>query len=192
MELAELKQKWNSLDEGLSRTEVYNKKVLMELIKGKTQTMYDRFRKSSVFGLFATAGIAVGLIPLHHSVGIYKHEATFWLLEAVCMMGLLMLVGRMVILSRFDILSSPTGQLRNLIRYKRCLFWDGVIGVSLAVAGIAGALLLEAWASLTGLTLVLLTALIAVFCAWFNWQKHKGMIREVEQSLGELKEFEAA
>ena len=94
--------------------------------------------------------------------------------------------------SRFDILSSPTGQLRNLIRYKRCLFWDGVIGVSLAVAGIAGALLLEAWASLTGLTLVLLTALIAVFCAWFNWQKHKGMIREVEQSLGELKEFEAA
>lgn len=44
MELEDLKQKWNMLDERLSKSEVYNKRALEEVIKGKNKTTYEKLR----------------------------------------------------------------------------------------------------------------------------------------------------
>ena len=38
MELQELKQKWTMLNDRLSKSEVYNKQVLMETIKGHNKS----------------------------------------------------------------------------------------------------------------------------------------------------------
>ena len=53
MELEELKQKWNKFDEQLSKSEVYNRRMLQELLKGKNQTHYDRLRKQAIFTRFS-------------------------------------------------------------------------------------------------------------------------------------------
>ena len=42
MELQDLKQKWNMLDERLSKSEVYNKRALEEIIKGKNKTTISK------------------------------------------------------------------------------------------------------------------------------------------------------
>ena len=45
MELEELKQKWNKLDERLSKSEVYNERMLKEPLRGQNQTHYERLRR---------------------------------------------------------------------------------------------------------------------------------------------------
>jgi len=89
MELEELKQKWNKFDEQLSKSEVYNRRMLQELLKGKNQTHYERMRKQALFNLFTTLFVPVVVIPLLHNKGIF-HDTSFYLLEAVCLLGLLM------------------------------------------------------------------------------------------------------
>ena len=54
MELEDLKQKWNMLDERLSKSEVYNKRVLEEVIKGKNKTTYEKLQKQGMFNFFVT------------------------------------------------------------------------------------------------------------------------------------------
>ena len=59
MELEELKQKWNKFDEQLSKSEVYNRRMLQELLKGKNQTHYEQMRKQALFNLFTTLFVPV-------------------------------------------------------------------------------------------------------------------------------------
>ena len=49
MELEELRQKWEKIDERLAKSEVYNRRMLQELLKGKNQTHYEQVRKQAVF-----------------------------------------------------------------------------------------------------------------------------------------------
>ena len=51
MELEDLKQKWNMLDERLSKSEVYNKRALEEVIKGKNKTTYEKLQKQGTVRL---------------------------------------------------------------------------------------------------------------------------------------------
>ena len=69
MELQDLKQKWNMLDERLSKREVYNKHALEEIIKGKNKTTYEKLYKSGIFNFFYTLFIAAVIVPLLHLRG---------------------------------------------------------------------------------------------------------------------------
>ena len=80
MELQDLKQKWNMLDERLSKSEVYNKRALEEIIKGKNKTTYEKLYKSGIFNFFYTLFIAAVIVPLLHTTGcafsLQCHEDT--------------------------------------------------------------------------------------------------------------------
>ena len=52
MELEDLKQKWNMLDERLSKSEAYNKRALEEVIKGKNKTTYEKLQKQGMFNFY--------------------------------------------------------------------------------------------------------------------------------------------
>ena len=189
MELEELKQKWTALNEGLSRSEVYNKKVLTELVKGRTQTTYDKLRKGAYFNLIVTFGIAAVLIPLLRAKGIYGHESTFWILEAVCVLGLLMVICRQGILSRLNVTSDPATQLHNVMIYKRFCVYGARIGAPLAVLAIAATLFIENTSSPVGYVALVLGVIGAAGASWFGWQKHKSTVQEIEQNMADLKEF---
>ena len=91
MELQDLKQKWNMLDERLSKSEVYNKRALEEIIKGKNKTTYEKLYKSGIFNFFYTLFIAAVIVPLLHIKGIV-HDTSFYILEAVCLLGVVMVI----------------------------------------------------------------------------------------------------
>ena len=187
MELEELKQKWNKFDEQLSNNEVYNRRMLQELLKGKNQTHYDQMRKQAIFNLFVTLFIPTALIPLLHMKGIF-HDTSFYLLEAVCTLGLLMVGCRMVLLSRFNVMSGVQEQLRALVNYKRCYVYETVIGIPLAVMGIFLTLYFENATSLMGLHFVAFGVIAGLLCGWSGWKKHKQTMQEIESNLKELDE----
>ena len=190
MELEELKQKWNKLDEQLSQREVYNKRVLKEMLKGKNQTHYDRMRKQAIFNLFASLFIPAVVIPLLHTKGIF-HDTSFYILEAVCMLGLLMVGIRLVFLSRFNIMNGVHEQLRALVNYKREYLYEIVIGLPLAFLGICLTLFFENASSPVGIFFVALGFTCGALCGWVGWKKHQQTVWEIESNLTELKEFES-
>ena len=190
MELEELKQKWNKLDEQLSKSEVYNRRMLQEMLKGKNQTHYERMRKEAIFNLFVTLFIPAVVIPLLHNKGIF-HDTSFYLLEAVCVLGLLMVSYRLMFLSRFNVMSGLQNQLRALVNYKRGYVYESVIGIPLAALGISLTLFFENTTSPTGLFFVVLGVIVGIMCGWIGWKKHQQTMQEIESNLRELKEFEA-
>ena len=142
MELEELKQKWNRIDKSLSKSEVFNRRVLEETIRGKNQTTYEGLRKQAIYSLVVTLGITAGLIPLLHIKGIF-HDASFYVLEALCVLGILMVVCRLMLLSRFNVMKAPVEQLHALANYKREYVLENVIGFPLAILGICTRLFLH-------------------------------------------------
>lgn len=190
MELEELKQKWNKLDERLSKSEVYNERMLKELLRGKNQTHYERLRRQAIFNLFTTLFIPAIVIPLLHSKGIF-HDVSFYLLEGVCVLGLFMVVYRLILLSRFNVMSGIQTQLRALTNYKRGYVYETVIGLPLAFLGICLTLFFENTTSPMGIFFVALGFTCGLLCGWVGWKKHQQTMQEIESNLQELKEFEA-
>ena len=189
MELQDLKQRWNMLDERLSKSEVYNKRALQEIIKGKNKTTYEKLYKSAIFNFFYTLFIVAAIVPLLYSKGIFN-DTSFYILEAVCLLGVVMVIGRLAVLSRFNVMKTPAEQLSNLVNYKRCYFYESVIGAPLAVFGICVTVFIEHTASPLGLFFVGLGVLAGASCAYFGWKKHRNTMVEIEQNLEELKNFE--
>lgn len=108
MELQDLKQKWNMLDERLSKSEVYNKRALEEVIKGKNKTTYEKLQKQGMFNFFVTLSIASVILPLLYSKGIFR-DTSFYILEIVCLLGVVMVACRLTVLYRFNVMKTPTG-----------------------------------------------------------------------------------
>ena len=190
MELEELKQKWNVLNERLSTSEVYNKRMLKEMLKGKNQTHYEQMCKQALYNFFTSLLIPVVVVPLLHVKGIF-HETSFYLLEAVCVLGILMVGYRLILLSRFNVMSGVQEQMRHLVNYKRCYVYETVIGIPLAVLGIGLTLYFENATSPIGLFFVALGVAAGALSGWVGWQKHKQTMQEIESNLAELKEFDA-
>ena len=180
MELEELKKKWNKIDEQLSKSEVYNRRMLMELLKGKNQTHYDKLRKQAIFNLLATLFIPAVIIPMLHNKGIF-HDTSFYILEAVCFLGLLMVGCRLILLSRFNVMNGVRAQLRALTNYKRGYIYETVIGLPLAFLGICLTLFFENTASPLGIFFVALGFGCGLICAWIGWKKHQQTMQEIER-----------
>ena len=188
MELQDLKQKWNLLDERLSTSEMYNKRALEEILKGKNMTTYEKLQKQGMFNFFGTL-FAAAVPSLLYSKGIF-HNTSFCILEAFCLLGIVMVVCRLVVLSRFNVINTPAEQLRNLVNYKRCYIFESVIGAPVGAFGICATLYFEHTTSPLGLFFVGLGVLAGASCAYFGWKKHKNMMSEIEQNLADLKNFE--
>ena len=66
MELQELKQKWTMLNDRLSKSELYNKRVLMETIQGHNKTAYEQLSKQGIFNFLTTLFVPAFVVPLGH------------------------------------------------------------------------------------------------------------------------------
>jgi len=193
MELEELKQKWNRIDEEMSKSEVYNRRVLIETIKSKTKTNYEQLYHGALFNLIITLFFAGVVIPLAYGEGMFR-DTTLYFLEGLCVLGLLMVTCRLVVLSHFNVMESPVEQLRQLTNYKRCYVYEFifmiVIGIPLFVFSVMLALYYSGPGTALGVFFTCLGILAGIIGAWLGWKKHKVMMQEIEHHLAELREFE--
>ena len=178
------------LNDRLSKSEVYNKQVLMETIKGHNKSTYEQLSKQGIFNFLATLFVAAFVVPLLHEKGIFQ-DPSFYILEAVCVLGVLMVVCRLFLTSKLNVVEAPGKQLKALVNYKRCFVYESVIGTPLAAFGICITLYLEHVASPLGIFFVALGFFSGLFCGWIGWRRHKSTMQEVEKNLQELKELES-
>ncbi len=202
MELQELKQKWTMLNDRLSKSELYNKRVLMETIQGHNKTAYEQLSKQGIFNFLTTLFVPAFVVPLLHEKGIFR-DTSFYLLEAICVLGVLMVVCRLFITSKLNVVEAPGKQLKALVNYKRCYVYESIIGTPLAAFGICFTLYLEHMTSPLGIFFVALffftggiffVALFfftGLFCGWIGYRRHKSTMQEIERNIKELEGLSA-
>ena len=148
------------LNDRLSKSELYNKQVLMETIKGRNKTAYEQISRQCIFNFLTTMMVAAVIVP--------------------------MVVCRLFITSKLNVVEAPGKQLKALVNYKRCYVYESVIGLPLAAFGICFTLYLEHVASPLGIFFVALGFFSGLFCGWIGWRKHKSTMQEIEKNLAEL------
>lgn len=188
MDLQELQKQWNMLDERLAQAEVYDKRMIKQMIADKTKSIFDSLYRNSCWNLATIFLIAVALLPWLWTQGIWRHDASFYILEGVCLLGLLMVLLRQGILARFDVTASVPKQLKNVADYKRFYVYEIIVGMPLAIFGIVASLYIEG--AFNKAYFIFPGFFAGMVTGYFGWMKHKKTMREIDQNLAELKDFE--
>ena len=201
MELEALKASWNKLDERLAETEIVNLRVVKEMIEQKTKTAYDHIMGQNVYSFVVNMLIICVVFPYVYLNTPIK-ATSFAIVEGVMVIGLIPLVWKLSLLSKFDISGKRSSELSRLVlSYKKICHQEKVwmIG-AVCLAMIAFYILELGFNSEAGyvlgtrlilpLGLSLLTLALGLFFAKWQLRRHAQQLQEIERGLEELKEYE--
>ena len=192
MELEELKASWHVLNERLEKSEMLNKRIIKEMITGRTQSAYERLFKFDVLGLALVIGFCILLPVMKFVGGVGMKPLAFALLESVIIMGAISQIIIVSILTRFDMEKRKICELTKLtLRYRLWTKMSLLYGSVLAVVATFAFLFIERDLLKGGweMRLVILF-LIASVMIYYQMNFYRKNIHTIEKGLDELKEFE--
>lgn len=200
MELEELKTSWSVLNERLEKSEMLNKRIIKEMIAGRTQSAYERLFKFDMFGLLWVIGFSI-LLPIMYFVGgagmklvggVEMKPLAFALLEGVLIIGAISQIFIVFILTRFDMEKRKICELTKLtLRYRLWTKMSLLYGSVLGIVAVFAFLFIERdrLAGNWEMRLVALLLIASVMtCYQINFYRKN--IQTIEKGLEELKEFE--
>ncbi len=201
MELDDLKTSWNAFDRRLAETEIVNMRMVKEMVSQKTKTAYDGIVGQNIYSLVVTFLIVCVVFPyvwMNTSIRL----VSFSIVEGVMVIGLIPLIWKISLLSRFDLGGKKCNELTSLVlKYKKVChherLWT-IAGVCLAmVAFYISELGFNQEAGyelgsrlLLPLGLSVLTLGLGLVLAKWMLRRHAQQMQEIERGLEELKEFE--
>ncbi|MBR6179611.1 MAG: hypothetical protein IKQ77_00145 [Prevotella sp.] len=201
MELEALKASWNKLDERLAETEIVNLRIVKEMIEQKTKTAYDHIMGQNVYSFVVNMLIICVVFPYVYLNTPIK-TTSFAIVEGVMVIGMIPMVWKLSLLSKFDISGKRSSELSRLVlSYKKICHQEKVwmIG-AVCLAMIAFYILELGFNSEAGyvlgtrlilpLGLSLLTLALGLFFAKWQLRRHAQQLHEIERGLEELKEYE--
>lgn len=191
MELEELKTSWNILNERLEKSEMLNKRIIKEMITGRTQSAYERLFRYDLCGLILSFLICL-LFPILTFTGqLVLKPLSFAVLEGCVAIGFLMQVFFMSVLVKFDLEKKKLCELARLAyTYKLWMKRNHVFGTGIAMCGIIAFLIIEQKNLVAGWEVRMAVALLFCFIiAFFQIRFYLKNIRAIEKGLEELKEF---
>ena len=201
MELEELKASWNKLDERLAESDIVNQRVLRELIEQKTKTAYDHIIRQNIYNFVVNMLIICAVFPYVY-MNTPIQTVSFALVEGVMVVGLIPMIWKLSLLSKFDMLDKSSSELTRLaLSYKKIChrekFW--MIG-AVCIAMIAFYILELGFNTeahyefgtrlVLPLALSLLTLLLGLLFAKWQLRRHAQQMAEIEKGLQELRDFE--
>lgn len=200
MELDDLKTSWNALDKRLADTEIVNLRIVKEMISQKTKTAYERLMGLNLYTLIANL-LVMALVFPYVLMNTPITFTTFVIVEAILLIGLTPHVRKLMLLSKFDLDDKKTNELtRLMLRYKQeCsqeVYWTiGTIafafaGFFISELGFNASIYTFSNKIWLVIALVLLTFAIAFAIGFWHRRSHALQMKEIEQGLKELKEFE--
>ena len=201
MELDDLKSSWNALDKRLAETEIVNLRVVKELIQQKTKTAYDHIMGQNIYSFVVNMLIICVIFPYVY-MNTPIQTTSFAIVEGVMVIGLIPMIWKLSLLSKFDLGGKGSRELSRLVlSYKKICQQEKVWmigGVCLAMIAFyilelgfntkAGYVLGTRLILPLGLTL--LTLLLGLVFARWQLRRHAQQVQEIERGLEELKEFE--
>ena len=201
MELEALKASWDKLDERLAETEMVNLRMVKEMIEQKTKTAYDHIMGQNVYSFVVNMLIICVVFPYVYLNTPIK-TTSFTIVEGVMVIGLIPMVWKLSLLSKFDINGKSCCELSRLVlSYKKICHQEKVwmIG-AVCLAMIAFYILELGFNSEAGyvlgmrlilpLGLSLLTLVLGLVFAKWQLRRHAQQLQEIERGLEELKEYE--
>ena len=203
MELDELKTNWNALDKRLAETEIVNLRVVKEMIQQKTKSAYNGIVGQNLYFFVVNILIIGVLFPY-----IYRNTPiraiSFAIVEAVMILGLIPIIWKLTLLSKFDMGGKSCNELSRLVlRYKQIChqqkYWEIAV-VCLAMVAFyiielgfnpTAGYVFEANRVLIVIGLTLLTFAMAFVLGLWQRRRHAQQMQEIERGLEELREFES-
>ena len=201
MELETLKANWNALDKRLADNEIVNLRIVKEMIAHKTKSAYDRIYGLNIYNFVVNILIICVVFPYVY-MNTPIRTISFAIVESVMAIGLIPMIWKLSLLSRFDMGSKSSYQLsRTVLCYKKichqekiwmigavCLamvaFYISELGFNTEAGYTFGTRLL------LPLGLSLITLIVGYFFAKWQLRRHAQQLQEIERGLEELKEFE--
>ena len=196
-----MKASWNKLDERLAETEIVNLRIVKEMIEQKTKTAYDHIMGQNVYSFVVNMLIICVVFPYVYLNTPIK-TTSFAIVEGVMVIGMIPMVWKLSLLSKFDISGKRSSELSRLVlSYKKICHQEKVwmIG-AVCLAMIAFYILELGFNSEAGyvlgtrlilpLGLSLLTLALGLFFAKWQLRRHAQQLQEIERGLEELKEYE--
>ena len=201
MELDDLKSSWNALDKRLAETEIVNLRIVKEMIQQKTKSAYDRIMGHNIYSFVVNMLIVCVVFPYVY-MNTPIQTTSFAIVEGVMVIGLIPMVWKLSLLSKFDLGGKGSRELSRLVlSYKKIChrekFW--MIG-AVCIAMIAFYILELGFNTEAGyelgtrlvlpLALSLLTLLLGLSFAKWQLRRHARQMAEIEKGLQELRDFE--
>lgn len=201
MELDDLKTSWNALDKRLEKTEIVNLRVVKEVIQQKTRSAYDKIVGQNIYSLVVNVLIICGVFPYVY-MNTPIQATSFAIVESVMVIGLIPMVWKLSLLSKFDLGGKSSSELSRLVlTYKKVCHQEKVWMIGAVCLAMIAFYILELGFNtdagyelstrlILPLGLSLLTfALGLVFARW-QLRRHAQQMQEIERGLEELREFE--
>ena len=201
MELEALKASWNKLDERLAETEIVNLRVVKEMIEQKTKTAYDHIMGQNVYSFVVNMLIICVVFPYVYLNTPIK-TTSFTIVEGVMVIGLIPMVWKLSLLSKFDVSGKSSSELSRLVlSYKKICHQEKVWMIGAVCLAMIAFYILELGFNtdagyVLGMRLILplglslLTLVLGFFFAKWQLRRHAQQLQEIERGLEELHELE--
>ena len=201
MELDDLKTSWNALDKRLAETEIVNMRMVKEMISQKTKSAFNGIMGHNLYN-FVVSLVIIGFVFPYVWMHIPISTTSFVIVEAVMLIGLIPVVRKLLMLSKFDVDGKNVSELNRLVlKYKKACHDDPYWTITGVTLGFVGFYISElgfntaidygfsnrVWV-VVGLTL--LTFALAFVIGLWQRRRHTQQMQEIERGLDELKEFE--
>ena len=201
MELEALKASWNKLDERLAETEIVNLRIVKEMIEQKTKTAYDHIMGQNVYSFVVNMLIICVVFPYVYLNTPIK-TTSFAIVEGVMVIGMIPMVWKLSLLSKFDISGKRSSELSRLVlSYKKICHQEKVWMIGAVCLAMIAFYILELGFNteagyvlgmrlMLPLGLSLLTLVLGFFFAKWQLRRHAQQLQEIERGLEELHELE--
>lgn len=203
MELDELKTSWNALDKRLAETEIVNLRVVKEMIQQKTKSAYNGIVGQNLYS-FVVNILIIGVLFPYIYMNTPIRTISFAIVEAMMILGLIPIIWKLSLLSKFDTGGMSCNELSRLVlRYKQIShqqkYW-GIAAVCLAMVAFyiielgfnpTAGYAFEANRVLIVIGLTLFTFAMAFVLGLWQRRRHAQQMQEIERGLEELREFES-
>ena len=201
MELEALKACWNKLDERLAETEIVNLRMVKEMIQQKTKSAFDHIMGQNIYSFVVNMLIICVVFPFVY-LNTPIQTTSFAIVEGVMVIGLIPMLWKLSLLSKFDLGGKSSSELSRLVlTYKKVCHQEKVWMIGAVCLAMIAFYILELGFNteadyefstrlLLPLGLSLLTfGLGFVFAKW-QLRRHAQQLQEIERGLEELREFE--
>ena len=196
-----MKASWNKLDERLAETEIVNLRIVKEMIEQKTKTAYDHIMGQNIYSFVVNMLIICVVFPYVYLNTPIK-ATSFAIVEGVMVIGLIPLVWKLSLLSKFDVSGKSSSELSRLVlSYKKICHQEKVWMIGAVCLAMIAFYILELGFNtevgyVLGMRLILplglslLTLVLGFFFAKWQLRRHAQQLQEIERGLEELHELE--
>ncbi len=200
MELEALKASWNKLDERLAETEIVNLRMVKEMIQQKTKSAYDGIIGHNLYTLVVNFLIICVVFPYVY-MNTPIRTVSFAIVEGVMVIGLIPLIWKLMLLSKFDLDVKKCNELSSLVlNYKKICHSEKLWTIILVVAALISFYIselgfnpcykFEVSRMLVVVGLTLITFAVGLGFGIYQIRRHTQQLQEIERGLEELREFE--